>query len=95
VALLQQEYRAHTVIQLMAAPGLMSDPSDPESVVPTLDALSCAAWEERLEGRIRRKIRAVRKLLEVPGTRVLIGDGRRADPIGELLAGAGTVARAA
>jgi len=94
VAVLQAEFRAHTVLQLMAAPGLLRDPSDPASVVPELDAAACARWEARLGGRIRRKLHAVGKLLAVPGTRVLIGDGRGADPVGGLLAGRGTVARA-
>jgi acetylglutamate/LysW-gamma-L-alpha-aminoadipate kinase len=94
VAVLQREYRAHTVLQLMAAPGLLRDPDDPDSLIPELDAEGCAAWEAQLEGRIRRKLHAVGKLLAVPETRVLIGDGRTEDPIGELLAGSGTSLRA-
>ncbi len=94
VALLQQEYRAHTVLQLMAAPGLLRTAGDPSSLIPELDAVSCAHWEAQLQGRIRRKLHALGKLLAVPGTRVLIGDGRSDDPIGELLAGSGTLARA-
>lgn len=94
VAVLQREFRAHTVLQLMAAPGLLRDAGDPGSVIPELDAASCAHWEQELGGRIRRKLHAVGKLLAVPGTRVLIGDGRGVDPIGDLVAGRGTIARA-
>jgi acetylglutamate/LysW-gamma-L-alpha-aminoadipate kinase len=92
VRLLQQTYDAETVLQFIGAPGLLKNPTDPTSVIHRLDAEGCEALENDLDGRIRRKLRALHKLLEGHGVRVFIGDGRGPDPVAELLNGGGTVA---
>jgi len=92
VRLLQQAFGAETVLQFIGAPGLLRRAGDPTSLIPRLDADACADLERSLDGRIRRKLRALHKLLEAPGLRVLIGDGRGPDPVDELLGGGGTVA---
>ncbi len=93
VRLLQQEFQATRVLQFMGAPGILRDANDPGSVISHLDAESCAQWEQQHTGRIRRKLRALNKLLADPSVRVLIGDGRIEDPVGHLLAGGGTLAQ--
>ena len=50
------------------------------------------ALESGLDGRIRRKLHALHKLLNGNSVRVFIGDGRGPDPVDELLNGGGTVA---
>ncbi len=92
VRLLQAAFKAETVLQFMGAPGLLRDPDDPSSVIRHLDATACATWEGRLGGRIRRKLRALHKLLDNNPVTVLIGDGRCDDPVPNLLAGRCTTA---
>ena len=92
VRLLQQTFQAETVLQFIGAPGILRRAADPTTLIPRLDAESCASLESNLEGRIRRKMHALHKLLVDNKVRVLIGDGRGSDPVGDLLNGAGTVA---
>ncbi len=92
VRLLQQTFKAETVLQFIGAPGILRRATDPTTLIPRLDAESCASLEGDLEGRIRRKLRALHKLLVGNNVRVLIGDGRGPDPVGDLLNGGGTVA---
>jgi acetylglutamate/LysW-gamma-L-alpha-aminoadipate kinase len=74
VRVLQHAVRAGTVINLIEAPGFLSDKDD-----------------EEVEGRMRRKMLAVRKLFEAGATRVIIADGRAEHPVDDALSGKGTV----
>ena len=91
VALLQQSLHADRVIQLIEAPGLLEDPNHPDSLVKTLQHEDLESWESRVEGRMKRKIKALRKLSAHGRPSVWIGDGRVEHPIQQLLAGEGTV----
>jgi acetylornithine/LysW-gamma-L-lysine aminotransferase len=93
LALLAAELRATDVVSLIEAPGLLSDGGDPSTVVHELEADELEAWEGRVEGRMRRKLRALRTLFELapqPGPVVRIADGRTERPVSDALAGAGT-----
>jgi acetylglutamate/LysW-gamma-L-alpha-aminoadipate kinase len=92
VRLLQETYSASTVIQFIEAPGILRDAADPESVIDRLDAETCAVWETRLQGRMKRKMRALHKLLVNGQALVWIVDGRGDDPVSDALAGRGTLA---
>jgi acetylglutamate/LysW-gamma-L-alpha-aminoadipate kinase len=46
--------------------------------------------EEKVEGRMKRKILALRKLFEAGDTTVIISDGRTEHPILDALNGKGT-----
>src|SRR5690606_25077960 len=77
LALVAAELGATEVVSLIEAPGLLLDPHDPASVVARLDPADLAGWEDRVEGRMRRKIRALRSLFELaPACRVILADGR-------------------
>lgn len=91
VALLQREMKADTVIQLIEAPGFLDDPGDPSSLVPRLAVAELAAREAQVEGRMKRKMLALRTLLEAGAARVLLADGRTDHPVKDALAGKGTV----
>lgn len=91
VALLQHELGAEAVVQLIEAPGILRDPGDPASVVRRLDGGELAAWEAAASGRFRRKLLALRRLLEAGAPCVVIGDGRGEHPVADALAGGGTV----
>ncbi len=95
VALLQAEFAAECVVHLIEAPGLLRDPGDPTSVAPSLGREELASWEAAASGRIRRKLRALGKLLDQGAGHVVVADGRGDHPVADALAGRGTVLRGA
>ena len=96
LAYLAAELGATDVVSLMEAPGLLADRDDPGSVVRSLSPEELPAWEERVTGRMRRKIRALGTLFQRVGdrpVRVVLADGRGPEPVRRALAGEGTVIR--
>lgn len=91
VTLLQQTIQADKIIQLIEAPGYLNDPDDPESLVQSLSAKELSIREEQVTGRMKRKILALRKLLESGTHQVIISDGRIENPLSHALAGKGTI----
>lgn len=89
-ALVAREIGADLVLQLIEAPGFMRDVSDPSSLIPHLSSGGISEWEMRAEGRIKRKLHALRKLLESGARSVVIADGRRDRPVLDALDGLGT-----
>ncbi|MDH3225356.1 MAG: acetylornithine/succinylornithine family transaminase, partial [Gemmatimonadota bacterium] len=76
------------------APGLLADRDDPGSLVTEVAPPELEAWEDRVDGRMRRKMRALRRLFEDcegPAPRVRLGDGRIPAPVTTALAGGGTL----
>ena len=91
VTLLALALRPTWVIQLIEAPGLLADPDDPESVVSLVPPQQLARWEDRVAGRMKRKLKAIGQITQVRGMKVLIADGRTGTPITDAMAGKGTV----
>jgi [amino group carrier protein]-L-2-aminoadipate 6-kinase len=90
-AALHRDLRASVVVSLFEAPGFLSDPADPASVVPRMSRADVQQWEDRSSGRIKRKLHAVNKIMEEFPTRVVLADGRGAHPLSDALEGKGTV----
>jgi len=90
VAVLARDLQAEVVVQLIEAPGLLEDAADPASLITRLERADLAAREQRLSGRIKRKIMALRQLSDHCSARIVIADGRGPDPLAAALAGAGT-----
>lgn len=90
VAVLARDLEADTVVQLIEAPGMLRDPADPATVIASLGLEELARWEAAATGRFKRKLMALRRLLEGRAPRVVIADGRGEHPLGDALAGAGT-----
>jgi len=90
VCLLQEALAADTVMQLLEAPGFMDDIDDPSTLHKTLSREAVATMEARTEGRIKRKMHALNKLVRGGVEKVIICDGRGAHPVREGLAGGGT-----
>jgi len=88
---LQAELAADRIIQLIEAPGFLDDASDETSVVAHMTQAELISREESVEGRIKRKMLALRKLFEGGAARVIIADGRIDNPIRAALDGQGTV----
>src|SRR3989339_1872487 len=90
VALLQTELKTEKVISLIEAPGFLLDKNDPASLVFKMSKAELVAMEEKVEGRMKRKILAIRKLFDGGDTTVIISDGRTEHPILDALNGKGT-----
>lgn len=90
IALLQIELKAQQIISLIEAPGFLLDKNDPSSLIPKIAKDELETMEQKVEGRMKRKIFAVRKLFEGGETTVIISDGRTANPIFDALNGKGT-----
>jgi len=91
VRVLQQALEAHTVINLIEAAGFLKNQDDAASLIKNIPAAELEAREQQVEGRMKRKILAFRKLFEQGASRVIISDGRGAHPVRDALAGKGTV----
>ena len=91
VRVLQQALGADTVINLIEAPGFLEDQNDTDSLIDSIPARELEAREQQVDGRMKRKMLALRKLFEHGASRVVIGDGRSDHPVKDALAGKGTV----
>lgn len=91
VALLQSELKADKIIQLIEAPGFLQDKNNPDSVIKKISQKELEALENNVEGRMKRKILALRKLFEAGPTNVYIYDGRAENPIIDALNEKGTL----
>ena len=93
VNVLQAALGAERIVQLIEAPGFLDDAGDPESVVAAMSREELERREAQVEGRMKRKMLALRRLFEAGAAEVVIGDGRVERPIRAALDGAGTVIR--
>ncbi len=93
VALLQKEFQAEKIIQFIEAPGFLEDKNNPESVVKNITKVELEQREAQVDGRMKRKILAFRKLFEHGETSVIIADGRIDNPLNNALNGGGTIIR--
>jgi len=93
VALLQKSLGAKRVVQLIEARGLLSDASEPQSLVHEMSFSALEAWQEGSVGRFQRKLMALSAMASSGCESVLIGDGRVEHPLRETLSGKGTLIR--
>ena len=93
VNVLQAALGAERIVQLIEAPGFLDDAGDPRSVVASMSRAELERREAQVEGRMKRKMLALRRLFESGAAEVVIGDGRVERPIRAALDGAGTVIR--
>ncbi|MBE9544668.1 MAG: acetylglutamate kinase, partial [Proteobacteria bacterium] len=91
VRVLQQALQADMVINLIGAPGFLENKDDENSLIENISASELEAREQQVDGRMKRKMLAVRKLFEYGASKVIISDGRTAHPVTDALAGKGTV----
>jgi len=91
LTVVQNALRAEKIFQFIEAPGFLDRKEDPESLVKTITRPELAAREDQVEGRMKRKMLALRNLFEGGAATVLIADGRTAHPVKDALAGKGTL----
>jgi len=87
---LAQVINPECIFQFIEAPGFLNDPEDESSVVSQLTGAELADREASVEGRMKRKMLALRKLFEQGDAKVIIADGRTSHPLKDALNGAGT-----
>ncbi len=81
---------ARTLVLLSNVAGLLRDYPDERSLVPELAAADIDAAMEWCQGRMKKKLLGAREALARGIDSVIIGDARRARPLGDALAGQGT-----
>jgi acetylglutamate/LysW-gamma-L-alpha-aminoadipate kinase len=91
VRVLQATIQADTIINLIEAPGFLQDPEDEGSLIPSITVTDLESREAQADGRMKRKMMAIRKLFEHRASRVIIADGRSEHPVADALKGKGTV----
>ncbi len=82
---------AEALVLLTNVPGLLREPSDPTSVVPTVGRDEFDAALGLAGGRMKKKLLAARDALAGGVGRVVIASSREASPVARALAGRGTV----
>ena len=93
VNVLQEGLHADRILQLIEAPGFLKNRDDPASVVDQLTRLELEQSEQQVEGRMNRKMLALRRLFDAGAAEVVIADGRIEPPVLNALAGCGTIIR--
>ena len=88
IALLQSEFKADVVINLIEERGLLDENGVLIKSLLSSDLLDSEAGQE---GRIKRKTLSIRKLFETSKPKCIISDGRVEHPITDALLGKGTV----
>lgn len=91
VNLLQNTFKADKIIQLIEALGFLAEKENPASLIKNINKDELKFMEEKVEGRMKRKILALRKLFEDNAVTVIISDGRSKHPIKDALNGKGTI----
>lgn len=91
VALFQETFHAEKIISLIEAPGYLEDKDNPETVVHTMSKHDLDRYEAQVEGRMKRKILALKKFFHAGEVKVYLSDGRTNSPIKDALEGKGTI----
>jgi len=91
VSVLKDAMNADRIISLIEATGFLDDVNDPNSVVKEMSKDELELRENQVDGRMKRKILALRKLFKQGEAIVHISDGRTETPITDALNGKGTI----
>ncbi len=90
-AMIAAALQAETLLLLTAAPGLLRNFPDESSLIRHLPASQVESALEYAQGRMKKKVLGAQEALAGGVGRVIIADGRIAQPIRNALAGGGTV----
>jgi [amino group carrier protein]-L-2-aminoadipate 6-kinase len=91
VNVLQAALHAASILQLIEAPGFLDDKDDESTLVPAISVAELEVRESQVEGRMKRKMLALRRLFEEGAHRLVMSDGRVEHPVRDALSGKGTV----
>ncbi len=90
-ALLAGALEADTLVLLTNVPGLLRRYPDEKTLIPYVPAHALGEVVGSAEGRMRKKLLGAAEALQAGVHRVIIADGRVADPLRSALSGVGTV----
>jgi [amino group carrier protein]-L-2-aminoadipate 6-kinase len=90
-AVLAEALQADTLLLLSNVPGLLRNVHDAATMIRHVDQGDIDDVMEFAQGRMKKKVLGAKEALAAGVQRVIIGDGRRASPISDALAGEGTV----
>lgn len=90
-AMVASALKAETLILLTAVPGLMKNFPDESSLIRQLPQNQLSAALEAAQGRMKKKVLGAEEALQGGVGKIIIADGRIANPILSALAGNGTV----
>jgi len=90
ITCLQAALQADKIIQFIEAPGLLADPGDEHSTLTHLTRGELERQEQQAKGRMKRKLLAMKRLLNAGSARIVMADGRGESPLRDALNGAGT-----
>ncbi len=68
------------MINLIEAAGFLENKNDETSLINSISASELETREQQVEGRMKRKMLAVKKLFEHGASKVIISDGRTEHP---------------
>ncbi|MDG2375354.1 MAG: [LysW]-aminoadipate kinase [Woeseiaceae bacterium] len=91
INVLQDELKAKCIFQFIEAAGFLDNKDDPDSRVVQMSRSELEQREAQVEGRMKRKMLALKHLFKAGAGKVIIADGRIENPIESALAGNGTV----
>lgn len=91
IAVLNGSLQADRIFQFIEAPGYLDNPSDETSLIPRISSAELFQKEEAAEGRMKRKLHALNKLLGNNKTKIIIADGRTEHPFTDALNEKGTI----
>lgn len=91
IAVIQANVNAEVVLQCIEAPGLLENRDDPDSCIKEIPSGDLSMWEDRSEGRFKRKLHGLNTLFKSGVHKVIIADGRTAHPVTDALNGKGTI----
>ncbi len=90
IATLVKDMDVTTIVDMFAERGLLENKDDPATLISALARDDVAAYIEKTDGRMRRKIHAMTEALDHGVERILFSDGRVEHPLRDALAGKGT-----
>ncbi|MEM2131434.1 MAG: acetylglutamate kinase [Candidatus Woesearchaeota archaeon] len=95
VALLNKELMANLIISFIEAPGFLQDKNNSNSLIKKLSYNDLERLEQKVEGRMKRKIYSIKKLFEQDPSNsklnVILADGRVENPLINALNENGTI----
>ncbi len=91
VAVLQEALQAPRVWHFIEAPGILENPRDEHTVMPSLTQQQLTHLAEETTGRMQRKIQSLLRLVSQGVEEIVVTDGRVDDPVSLALNKKGTV----
>lgn len=91
IAVLNEAIKAERIFQFIEAPGFLADPADESTLIPQISSIELQQKESVVEGRMKRKLHALNKLLDNNKTQIIIADGRTEHPFNDALNYKGTI----